>query len=67
MKMNDITFDTMFAAEIETIFKFWYIAVPNLIKMIKLYKPAEWEAKSYATYDLYGIEPMINGSNNTRR
>ena len=25
MKMNDITFDTMFAAEIETIFKFWYI------------------------------------------
>jgi len=42
-------------------------AVTNLIKMIKLYKPAEWEAKSYAIYELYGIEPMIAGSNNTRR
>ena len=42
-------------------------AVTNLIKMINIYRPAEWEPKSYAIYDLYGVEPMINGSNNTRR
>ena len=41
-------------------------AITNLIKMIKLYKIALWGAKSYAIYDLYGSDPIIAGSNNTR-
>jgi hypothetical protein len=41
-------------------------AITNLIEMIKLYKIALWEPKSYAIYDLYGSDPMIAGNNNTR-
>ena len=41
-------------------------AITNLIEMIKLYKIALWEPKSYAIYDLYGSDPIIAGSNNTR-
>lgn len=41
-------------------------AILNLIEMIKEYKIAMWEAKSYAIFDLYGSDPIIAGSNNTR-
>ena len=41
-------------------------AITNLIEMIKLYKIALWEPKSYEIYDLYGSDPMIAGNNNTR-
>jgi hypothetical protein len=52
--------DSLMATNIED-------AMNNLIEMIHLYRVEEYGgAKSFDVYDVYGSEPMIAGSNNTR-